>query len=102
MTAHERIVAAIKEEPIIAKHIFQHHRISVSSTEVYPITLWERNVDVQMDTHRNYFDKAIARVLAKHSDLFSDGYFCKNDDSCPAEVRLVYTEETKKNLLANK
>lgn len=98
MTTQERIVAAIKGERTLAKHIYKHVWTSGSTTEVYPITLWERSVDVQMDTHRNYFDKAIARVLAKHSDLFSNGYFCKNDDSCPAEVRFIYTEETKKSL----
>ena len=98
MTAHEQIVSAIKEEPVIARHICKRHWISGSSTVVYPITLWTANVDVQLDTNRNYFDKAVARVLAKHPDLFKDGYFCKNDGSCPSEIEFVYTDDTAERL----
>ena len=91
MEIQDRIVAAIKEEPVIAKHIWQHHWTSGSSTIVYPITLWAHTVDIQMDTHHDYFQKAIQRVLDKHPELFCDGYFCKNDNSCPAEIRFRYT-----------
>jgi hypothetical protein len=94
MKIQDQIVAAIKEEPVIARHILDHHWTSGSSTVVYPITLWERSVCIQLDTHRDYFEKAVARVLKKHTDLFKDGYFCKNDDSCPAEIRFYYTDNT--------
>lgn len=93
MNIQDRIVAAIKEEPIIAKHIYQDHWTSGSSTIVYPITLWAHNVVIQIDTKRDYFQKAIERVLNKHKDLFCDGWFCKNDNSCPAEIRFRYSNE---------
>lgn len=93
MKIQDRIVAAIKEEPIIAKHIDQHHWTSGSSTIVYPITLWAHNVCIQIDTKRDYFQKAIERVLAKHKDLFCDGWFCKNDGSRPAEISFRYSNE---------
>lgn len=98
----KRIVAAIKEEPVIARHILYHHWISGSSTVVYPITLWPEHVDIQLDVYHNYFDKAIARVLAKHGDLFRDGYFCKWDKSCPDEIRFNYTKETAEKLKIEK
>ena len=91
MKIQDRIVAAIKAEPVIAKHIYNHHWTSGSSTTVYPITLWAHTVDIQIDTHHDYFQKAIERVLDKNKDLFCDGYFCKNDNSCPAEIRFRYT-----------
>lgn len=89
MDRTDAIVSAIKEEPVIERHIYQHHW-QVGTLVVYPIEIFiDKRVNIQIDTHRNYFDKAIKRVLAKHPDLFSDGYFCKNDDSCPAEIRFI-------------
>ena len=55
--------------------------------------LWAHNVCIQIDTKHNYFQKAIERVLAKHKDLFCNGWFCKNDDSCPAEISFRYSNE---------
>lgn len=88
----QKIVSAIKNENIIAKHIYQHHWISGSSTVVYPITLWQYSVDVQIDTKRNYFEKAIRRVLEKNQDIFEFGFFCKSDNSRPAFIRFHYTK----------
>lgn len=93
MNIQDRIVAAIKAEPVIAKHIDHHHWTSGRSTIVYPITLWAHNVCIQIDTRRNYFQKAIERVLNKNKDLFCDGWFCKNDGSCPAEISFRYAPD---------
>ena len=98
MKIQDQIVAAIKNEQVIAKHIDHHHWISGSSTVVYPITLWERSVCIQLNTNRNYFEKAIKRVLDKNKDLFKGGWFWKSDGSCPSELTLIYTPETAEGL----
>ena len=98
MNTEEQIVAAIKGEKTIAKHIYPYHWTSGSSTTVYPITLWQRNVEIQIDTKKNVFDKAIARVIAKYPNLFQSGHFNKTDDSCPAYISFQYTDETMENL----
>lgn len=100
--ASEMIVAAIKSEKTIARHILLHHWTSGTSTTVYPITMWQRDVDVQMDTHKSIFDKAIKRVLDAYPLLFENGYFCKNDDSCPAEIKFIYTAATRERLALEK
>ena len=61
----QRILNAIKQERIIAKYTDQEPWESGSSTVVYPITLWVDRVKVQIDTKRNYFEKAIQRVIKK-------------------------------------
>ena len=98
MNTEEQIVSAINGEKVIAKHIYHYHWISGSSTVVYPITLWEKKVVIQIDTKKNVFKKAIERVVNKHPNLFTIGYFDKNDDSCPAEIGFRYTDETMENL----
>ena len=98
MKAKDEIVNAIKGDKTLAKHIYKHTWISGSSTTIYPITLWLTDVCIQLDTHKNLFKKCIERILAKYPNLFKNGYFCKNDDSCPAEVKLIYTDKTMRRL----
>lgn len=88
MKAKDEIVNAIKGDKTLAKHIYKHTWISGSSTTIYPITLWLTDVCIQLDTDKNLFKKCIERILAKYPNLFKDGYFCKNDGSCPAELNL--------------
>lgn len=90
----QRILNAIKQERIIAKYADQEPWESGSSTVVYPITLWVDRVKVQIDTKKNYFEKAIQRVIEKNQDLFEYGYFCKSDGSCPSFICFKYTENT--------
>ena len=92
MKIQDQIVAAIKNEQVIAKHIDPQHWISGSSTLVYPITLWPEKVCIQMDTDHNYFEKAIKRVLDKNKDLFKNGWFWKSDGSCPNTITIYCTE----------
>ena len=90
----DEIVNAIKSEKTLDKHVLRHTWMSGCSTMVYPITLWANDVSVQLDTRKNVFDKCISRIMKKNPDLFKDGYFKKNDGSCPAEVVFIYTKET--------
>lgn len=98
MTAREEIIAAIKGDKTLAKHILKHTWTSGSSTEVYPITLWAYEVCVQLDSPRRMYDKCVERIMKAFGHLFKDGYFRKNDGSCPAELVFSYTDETKKRL----
>lgn len=94
----EIILRAIHSENTIAKHIADFSWDSDSRTVVSPITFGEDDVRLQMDTSRRLFDKAIKRTLAAYPHLFRTGYFCKNDGSCPAEIRFTYTDETREEV----
>lgn len=96
----KEIIAAIKSDETLAKHILKHTWISGSSTEVYPITLWAYEVCVQLDSPRRMYDKCVERILRAYPHLFKDGYFRKNDDSCPAELVFRYTDETRERLMS--
>ena len=91
----EEIVAAIRSDKTLAKHIIDYTWISGENTEVHPITVWARTICIQVDTHKNVFEKCIKRIIERYDHLFKDGYFSKNDDSCPAEVEFVYNDEVK-------
>lgn len=87
------IYSAILESDAIRKHIIEHPWISGSSTNVYPINLGVNDVEVQMDSgNRNYYNKAIQRLVVRNPHLFKDGYFCKSDGSCPSFIRLKYSD----------
>ena len=90
----DEIVAAIRNDKTLAKHILKYSWLSGSSTEVSPITLWRKQVDIQLDTCKNIYKKTIKRIIANNPNLFYDGYFQKNDGSCPATITLLYTDET--------
>lgn len=87
------ICSAILENDTIHKHIIDHYWVSGSSTIVYPINLGVNDVEVQMDSgNRNYYNKAIQRLVVNNPHLFKDGYFCKSDGSCPSFIRLKYSD----------
>ena len=94
------VLAIIKKENTIWKHVYKNTWVSGSVTEVYPITLWNDYVSIQIDTKRSVFNKAIKRVVDEYPYIFANGMFCKNDDSCPAEIRFYYTD-TFKDVLMN-
>ena len=94
------VLAIIKKENTIWKHVYKNTWVSGSVTEVYPITLWNDYVSIQIDTKRSVFNKAIKRVVDEYPYIFANGMFCKNDESCPAEIRFYYTD-TFKDVLMN-
>lgn len=89
------VLLAILNEPTIAKHIYGYSWVSGSTTEVHPLTIWRDGLSIQMDTRKNYFEKAIVRVLEKHSDIFCEGWFNRHDGSCPATIWFNFTDEYK-------
>lgn len=94
------VLAIIKKENTIWKHVYKDTWTSGSVTEVRPITLWNDYVSIQIDTKRSVFNKAIKRVVDEYPYIFANGMFCKNDGSCPAEIRFYYTDAFR-NVLVN-
>lgn len=80
----KQVVEEIKNEPLMKKYLYNHTWVSGSSTTVYPVMIWNNDVDFQLSTHNNYFKKFIERICNKYSDVISKGYFNKLDGSCPS------------------
>ncbi len=87
------VYTAILANKTIQKHTIPYTFFSGSSVEVYPITLWGNSVEVHLDSgNRNYYNTAIQKVVENNPNLFSRGYFCKSDGSCPSFLRFMYSE----------
>lgn len=82
----------IKYDPIISKYRYGSIWISGSTTKVYPAAMWVESgeIRIQLSTHRNMFKKRIEKIVKASNGLLIDGYFCKNDRSCPDEL-VFYT-----------
>ena len=88
------IYSAILGEETIHKHIIEYNWVSGSSTIVYPINIGITDVEVRINSgNRNYYNKAIQRLVANNLHIFKNGYFCKTDGSCPSFIRLEYSDE---------
>lgn len=86
----KELLAALKAEQIINKYMYKNTWLSGSSTTVYPITFWKNEVEIQLNTKKNLFEKFIDRFVEQHGDLVISGSFCKMDDSCPATLTFYY------------
>ncbi len=86
----KELLVALKAEPLINKYMYKDTWTSGSSTTVYPITFWKSEVEIQINTKKNVFEKFIDRFIKQHGDLVLAGSFCKMDDSCPATLTFWY------------
>lgn len=87
------IYSTILEEETIHKHIIEYNWLSGSSIIVSPIMIGMTDVKIQVDSgNRNYYNKAIQRLVVHNSHIFKNGYFCKSDGSCPSFIRLEYSD----------
>lgn len=89
MKTKEEIANIILSDSLIAKYLGQHW-ISGSSTIVYPVTVWQNYIEVQLATRKNVFNKCIERIVKASEGLLTDGYFSKGDGSCPATLRFYF------------
>lgn len=85
-----KIINDIKADAVIGKHIYKHTWLSGSSTLVHPITLWEKEIVIQLDNDRNIYNKAIQRIIKKHKDILTGGLYYKSDGSCPNTLTFYY------------
>ena len=86
----QQLYDALKNEPLIRKYMRKYTWVSGSSTTVYPIMFWKDEVCVQLETHKNVFEKFIKRFVEQHGDLVVAGHFNRNDGSCPPELTFWY------------
>jgi hypothetical protein len=86
------IVNVLRSDKLLAKHTLKHTWTSGCVTEVYPIEIWERTANVQLDTSKNIFKKCIERIVSANPHLFKYGYFAKYDGSCPSELVFVLND----------
>ena len=83
----------IYNDKLVKKYIRMGTWLSGSSTNVYPITIWEksREVVVQIKTKRNVFNKLLERYKNKYENI-EYCYFDKTDDSCPSRLVFKFKE----------
>lgn len=86
----KKLLTAIENETIIKRHIYGGMWLSGSSTKVYPIMFWQKEVRIQLDISKNVFKKFIERFVKEHSDLVVCGGFSANDGSCLSELYFYY------------
>jgi hypothetical protein len=84
----ERNLEKIKREPLVKKYMYEYTWLSGSSTYVSPISIYyvSSTITIQWKSHKNIFNKFIQRIIDNSEGFLIDGYFAKNDDSCPAEI----------------
>lgn len=85
--------ASLSREPLVNKYLYRTVWTSGCSTDVYPITVWEKEVVLQWASSKRIFDKFIQRIVAANQDLFELGYFSPHDGSCPAEIVFWFRPE---------
>lgn len=85
----KQIIDNIITDKVFGKYIYKHNYLSGCSTKVYPITIWSKDIEIQLNTDKNIFNKFIKRIVDKY-DILTDGYFCKSDGSCPSYIKLIY------------
>ena len=97
----KEMAAAVLDDKMIEKHLLTYTWTSGSSTVVYPIMIWKKEITLQMDgneKNRDAYNKAIARVCTKYPHLFCNGWVSNYDGSCPMSISFSYTNQTLERL----
>lgn len=89
----QQFIKEFTKEKLVKKYLYSRTWLSGSSTTVYPITVWKREIVCQWKSDKRIFDTFINRIVEKHSDLFNYGYFYKTDGSCPSALIFRFKEE---------
>jgi len=89
----KRFIADLQKEKMVDKYLYPYTWLSGSSTNVRPITVWHRYIELQWNSRKRMFDKFIDKTVRDNSDLLSDGSFCKGDGSCPATIIFYFNKE---------
>ncbi len=82
----QQFIEEFKKEKVVQKNLYNATWLSGSSTTVYPITVWQKEIVCQWKSDRKIFDRFINRIVEKYSGLFECGYFWKSDGSCPSTI----------------
>lgn len=81
-----KFVSDLQKEKLVQKYLCRYTWLSGSSTEVYPITIWNKDITLQWKSDKKIFDRFIERIVKENSDLISRGCFWKSDGSCPSNI----------------
>lgn len=86
-TKIKEFIAEIKQQPEM-KNLYPYTWTSGSSTQVYPISVWQDSIDLQWDSDREP-KRFIQRMeqLGKELGIVKYGSWVKSDGSCPNYVR---------------
>ena len=60
--------------------------------DIYPVTFWKTFVDIGIKSDRNYFGKAIERIVSKF-DYFKSGEFIRGNNLKSSCIRFYFTDE---------
>ena len=78
----KEFISRLRKEDIVKRNLLDHTWISGSSTEVYPIQIWQTSIDLQWKSSRN--PKVwIQKMVDMSKGLITYGIFEKGDGSCP-------------------
>ena len=82
----------ILSDKLIQKYIYPYHRMSGSSTTVYPVSVWtaSKQIEVQVKSGAWRLRKRLKKIVETNPTAFKDAYFCKSDGSCPDTIRFCY------------
>ena len=68
------------------KNIYPFVWLSGHNTLVSPIAYYKNEIVLQWNGNRNIYQKWIDRTVKKFSNVLKDGYFDRNDGSCPSVI----------------
>lgn len=85
----KEFVKILKEQPEM-ENLYPYTWTSGSSTTVYPITIWHRDIELQWGTTkapRAFMNRM--KKIGQQMGVVEDISFSKNDGSCPSVVRIA-------------
>ena len=93
----DKALEIIENSRFFNNHGWNHHRISGSSTVVYPITHWvpNREITIQIDREKYRGRTQAARKLMRELEPVLDinsWVYIPNDGSCPPELVIFYNK----------
>ena len=91
----DKCIEDLKKEKLVQKYLYGYARLSGSSTNVYPITIWKESIVLQWKSDKSIFDKFIQRMVKEYNHMFESGHFWKSDGSCPSTITFWFTDDYK-------
>ena len=94
----ENIIADIKTTKFYKKWIYPYHWISGSSTIVYPIQIWAKEITIQLNTAKDGSkrgrEKAIQSIMKpiceKYADNIKYWWVSDNHGDCPDTLNIFF------------
>lgn len=89
----KEIYTTILNNKTIQKHTIDYSYFN-GCKEYFPINTYTDHVEVFVDSgKRNYYEKAIEKLINNNKNIFNDGKFCPSDGSVPSYITFTYSEQ---------